>query len=268
MNSLTKIISAFIGLLLIQSCEKVIEVDLEDAPSQIVIQAVLKVGTNDFVVNIANTTDYFGNASQIVVENAIVTLTDDLGNVTAIPYVDAGQYIRQVTADAGVNYQLTVEIAGTTYEASSFLPEKIEIVELLTEFQEAGFDDAGYELLIRYNDPGDVPNYYRVIHHLNGILQNEASDLQVMNDDFNNGVLTRAPLLTDIFAEGDTIGIELIHFDRASFDYFNSLANIIGEGGAFGGGIAAPGNPNTNWSGGALGYFSAYSSDMEMVIAE
>ncbi|MEM1321571.1 MAG: DUF4249 domain-containing protein [Bacteroidota bacterium] len=269
MKFLYKMICCLASLVILQSCEKIIDVDLKDTPSQIIIEAPLKVGTHDFVVSITKSTDYFGAEPQDIVENAVVILTDDNGNATNVPYVVNGQYITSVTAEAGRTYQLEVSVEGATYEATSFLPERIEIVELITDFQTAGIvDDEGYELSIRYNDPANVPNYYRVVHTLNGVLQNETSDLQVMNDDFNDGVLTKAPLLTDIFDEGDTIAIELIHFDRPSFDYFNSLVSIIGDGGAFGGGIAAPGNPNTNWSEGALGYFSAYNSDTAVVVAQ
>lgn len=248
------------------ACEKEIELDLVEAAPQLVIEAPLKVGTNPFTVTITKTASFFEAGLLEVVENATIFLRDDMGNSIEIPYTNNGKYVAEITGVAGTIYTLNVEVDGQIYEASSFLPTKVELVDIEYKFEKGGIiDDDGYEVFVRYNDPLGVQNYYRVVHTLNDTLQNNSGDLQVMNDDFNDGTLAKFPVLADIFNEGDRLAIELIHFDRNSYDYFKSVVDIVGENQGLGGATAAPGNPNTNWSGGALGYFSAYNSDTKSI---
>ncbi len=50
--------------------------------------------------------------------------------------------------------------------------------------------------------------------------------------------------------------------------YFLTLAEVWASkdgGGSF---DATPANPNTNWSGGALGYFGAFNVDRDGIIVE
>ena len=86
--------------------------------------------------------------------------------------------------------------------------------------------------------------------------------MQVINDDFNDGADARFPIMGDIFQSGEFVEVELRHLDKPAYDYFKSLVDIVAAQG-LGSGIAAPGNPLTNWTGGTriLGHFTAYSSD-------
>ncbi len=262
-----KFLLVFLGAVcLLSSCEKVIDVELDAADQQIVIEAQLKQGNSSFSVIISQTAPYFENQAPNRINNATVMLSDDKGGSQAIPLLGNGVYNAMVTAEAGTTYQLSVEIDGQFYEASSYLPEPIPIEEIFTEFQPArAVLDEGYLVYFRFNDPAGENNYYRALHYLNGQAQLEGSDLQVLDDNLNDGDNARFPLFQQIFNSGDSVTVELMHFDEASFEYFNSLGDIIGGGGP-GGGSAAPGNPNSNWSGGILGYFSAFSSDQRSLV--
>ncbi|MEL6638744.1 MAG: DUF4249 domain-containing protein [Bacteroidota bacterium] len=265
MNQIKFLLVLFGAVCLLSSCEQVIDVELDSVEEQIVIEAQLKQGNHVFTVLISQTAPYFDNQAPVRIDNATVLLSDDTGWSQAIPSVGNGVYSAPVEAQAGRNYQLQVEIDGVFYEASSFLPEPIALEEVYTEFQNAFANlDEGYLVYFRYRDPGNTDNYYRVIHSLNGQPQLEGSDLQVFDDNLVNGNLARTTLFQQIFNPGDSVTIELVHFDEASYDYFNSLSDIVGGGGPSGG-SAAPGNPNSNWSGGILGYFSAYSSDQSSI---
>ena len=249
------------------ACEKVIDVDLEEADTQYVVEAQLQEGEHPFEVVITTTSPYFESGLPQPVGSATVVLTDGQGNRTQINHVQNGRYTAMVNAVAGQTYTLEATINDVTYTAESFLPPKIELTEVYTEFQEAtGFFDAGYLVYFRYQDPGEVSNYYRAIHYIDGVVQKEGDDMQVLDDVLNNGGEARFPVFGHTFNSGETVKLELIHFDEKSYDYFFSLSDILGDGGGPRGGSAAPGNPNTNWSGGLLGYFSAYSSDTLSVV--
>ena len=93
--------------------------------------------------------------------------------------------------------------------------------------------------------------------------------MQVLNDNRNDGNQVRTSLMMKTFQSGDLVEIELIHFDEASYNYFSTLGDIIGSSRGPNSGSAAPGNPISNWTNGALGYFSAYSADVaEIVIGQ
>ncbi|MEM9849464.1 MAG: DUF4249 domain-containing protein [Bacteroidota bacterium] len=259
MRNLSYIILIF---LVLTACEKVIDVDLEESDPQIVIEANLQAGEHDFVVNISETADYFDNQLPTSIEAAAVRLVAEDGTITMIPWSSSGQYRTTMTAMPKQTYRLEVQIGEALYQASSFLPERVALLNLETEFQEArGPLDEGYLVFSRFQDDGAVDNYYRFLHSVDGVLQNDGDDLQVSDDNFFNGGTARLPLFQKIFNPGEEIELILQHFDAASFDYFNSLADIVSSGDGAAGGSAAPGNPNTNWSNGALGYFSAFSSD-------
>ena len=252
------------------SCEKVIEVDLEEADERLVIEAALRHGEQPFEVLISYTTPYFGDDPVMTVPDARVTLTADNGLNLEVPHAVNGSYRAIVDAEAGVNYTLTVELDGTEYSATSYLPEPVQLSQVYyAEAPDNAFSDGEYNVYLRYADPGDAENFYRVIHSINGVPQTGGEDLQLLNDNLNNGNEARIPIFGRFFDPGDVVDIELIHFDEASYDYFNSLADIVGSQQGPTGGTAAPGNPESNWSGNILGYFSAYSLDsMSVVLPE
>jgi len=245
-------------LVVLSSCRKILDIEVEDTEAKYVIEANLKEGQHDFIVNISKTSSYFDLGKGPNVDNATVVLTDASGVMTPVPFIGNGQYMVNINAVSNSQYDLSVTIGSFQYDASSFMPEPIPLVEIDTTFIEAtGPIPEGYQVFLRYQDPVNVSNYYRILHTLNDTLQNDGSDLQVVDDAIYDGVFTRLPIFGKIFDSGDKVFIELRHIDKSGYDYFDALLDIIGDGG----GSAAPGNPDNNWSGDALGHFSTYSSD-------
>lgn len=256
-------------VIVMSSCEKVIELDLDDAETQLVIEAQLIANENILEVEISKTASYFDNSPLERIEDAVLTLTDDTGESITVPYSSEGTYQVAIAAEEGRTYTLEALVEGEVYQASSTLVSRIPIAEVEVEYEEGGGPiEEGFSLTVRFDDPGGIDNYYRVRHTLNGDLQNEGDDLLVTDDVLFDGGLARLRLFRKSFDAGDIVDVELIHFDKAAYDYFNSLADIIGDGGGSNGGSAAPGNPESNWSGNILGYFIAYSSDNVEVIVE
>ncbi len=59
--------------------------------------------------------------------------------------------------------------------------------------------------------------------------------------------------------------MELRSIDKVVYDYYSTLANIVGRG-APGGQAAAPENPVSNVSNKAMGYFAAYSISRKGIV--
>ncbi len=253
------IISAF------YSCEKKINIDLEEKDKQIAIESMLKEGTNTFNVKISRTSGYFANVSPSNINNAVITLKDQFGLLVTIPSVGNGLYETIITAVANRIYTLTLVVDGTSYIATSYLNTPINLQTLSTDFiEKTTFEDAHYVVKFNFKDPINIDNYYRIQHYRESVFQDEATDLIVFSDDNADGNDYSIVLNDNTFQSGENIMIELVHIDKKAYHFYYSLIEIV-TGGA-GAGIAAPGNPESNWSNGALGTFVAYSSDALSIV--
>ena len=63
---------------------------------------------------------------------------------------------------------------------------------------------------------------------------------------------------------GDKIHVEMQSIDNNVFTYYSALLQISGGNG----GTATPTNPPSNISNGALGYFSAHTTDTQTFVIE
>ena len=245
------------------SCEKVIEVDLNDSDPQVVIEARLEAGEHDFEVLISETTSYFSNEPVVYRNDAQVRLLDNTGGAIAVPLDDNGRYTTRVDAVSSQTYTLEVELGGNRYLASAEVPELVALQELEADYREAfGPFDEGYQVFLRFADDATQENYYRQIHAIDGEYELAGEDLQVTDDNlFNGSPQARLPIFQRIFDPGVELTVVFQHIDNSSFEYYNSLADIIGEDGGPNGGSAAPGNPVSNWDGEVLGFFGAFASD-------
>ena len=158
-----------------------------------------------------------------------------------------------LTGTIGHTYTLRVALGGAVYQATSTMPALVPLDALTYEAQALG--DIVYA---NYTDPAMAGNYYRWVMYVNDKQQ---GDVFVVNDRLNNGIRTRQALfLTSSNAPhlttGDRIRVEMQCIDAPVYDYFFGLAQVLGSGNNQ---VATPANPTSNLSGGALGYFSAYS---------
>ncbi|MBU6340400.1 MAG: DUF4249 family protein [Bacteroidetes bacterium] len=250
----------FLMLALFSACEKVIDVDLNTSNPQISIEAHLQAGKNNMEVRISRTSNYFDNKSPDYVNNALVTLSDDAGNQYNIPFENKGLYADTVTGVTGRTYTLKVQLGAETYEARAYLPPLVPL-DLLTlkeaPFQKPNSKDTTYNVYVNFYDPAVVKNFYRLRLTVNDTLVPLSEEVTVYNDKNIDGNQINGNASFKTFKRNDHIQIDLWSIDEKVYDFYYTLSNIVVDNGGF---SAAPGNPNTNWSGGALGCFVAYSA--------
>jgi hypothetical protein len=250
-----------LAILLFASCEKVVNIDLNNASSQYVIEGEVYEGVDTVEVKIARTTDYYGKSPQQLVNNATVTLSDDAGNTVTIPGAGNGRYeLANFTGVSGRTYQLKVVVDGKEFTASSVMQPVVNIDSVTKEFQEQDFRKEGYEVAARFTDPANNRNFYRMVYVINDTLQNKPEDLYLFNDKYNDGKPVKADLFRR-FEKGDKIEFELRTMDEQVYDFFNSLSEALNNQNG-----PAPANPNTNIKGGALGYFGAFTSSRKSIV--
>jgi hypothetical protein len=247
------------------SCEKIIDVSLNDATPQMVVVGNLRQGAGDFNVTVSKSGGFYATGNPAKVTGAKITLQKNNDVPVLLTHAGNGEYkLNGYAATASNNYTLRVEESGKMYTASSFLPPRVMLDSITYEFQPATvFVEEGYLIYCELNDPPGVKNYYRLILTVNDRLRNNGTDLFVFNDELTDGRHIKIPLFLSRFKAQDKVSIELVSIDEKVYKYFETLATIVNVNGQQ---PAAPANPLTNWSPEILGYFSATSSSAKTII--
>lgn len=255
-----------IYLFILPGCERVIDVDLNEANPQIVIEGNLSYNHGELEVQISKTGSYFATTPVEKVDNAKVYLENSAGTRFEAEAFGNGVYkIEGYPMQQKKEYQLFIEAEGQKYEAKSTLFPAVKIDSLGFEYQpDVRFFEGGYRLLLYFSDPPAEGNYYRIKVHKNGELFNDADDLIVFDDSGLNGKGIQVTLRRQLFDLGDTASVQLMSIDENTFLYFTTFREMANTNP----GSPAPANPISNFSNGALGYFSAWSFEEKEIIIE
>jgi hypothetical protein len=243
----------------------VIELDLAGSAEAIVIEATITNSKGPFTVLVSKTSPYFGVKSNTAVSGAVVSARSQNGKPRYFTEVSPGTYtLEKVSAAVNNWYVVDVECDGVTYSARSYLHEQVPIVDFsISYFDGFGFFDSGYKVNTYIRDPGAIDNYYRLKYYVNGRMVDDKGEISLYSDKLFDGKVIGLGQRSVVFKETDTLIVELQSIDKATYDYFSTLENIAGTDMMQ---SASPANPISNFSNGALGYFSAYSFDRKTVI--
>lgn len=252
---------------LVLSCTEVINIDLNQSESQIVVQGIIpESGYAELkLTQTVNMEDINENPP---VENAEVLLSDQHGTSEKLVESSPGIYrSKLITGLPGVKYNLQINSGGKLLKSSDIMPLPVRMNSVVVRkmsFTGSGFGNMQdslplLEVLVNFDDPAETLNYYRFIEYRNGKFANEYID----SDKFNNGKTVRKFLFSfdRIMLPGDTLTIEMQSISKNIFDYYFSFSNMGG-----GPSSGSPANPKTNIEGGKLGYFSACSTQKLSVI--
>lgn len=240
----------------LSSCETVIDVDIDPADAQVVIEAELTQGPGPHLVYLRKSVAIDQSSVYPNVEGATVILRDDLGTVdTLAEFAPGGYATSHLIGTPGRTYTLSVSTEGRTFTAESTMPAPVPMDSLYNQTVNF-FDGLRYPVFALITDPAGTANQYRYITWVNGIRR---AGSVVTEDDTFDGQSTR------IFIQGpgaqievgDTVRVQMQAIDPAVYEYFASLSST-GDGP---GASSAPANPYTNLQGGAIGFFSAHAVD-------
>lgn len=246
------------------SCTKIIEVEVNDAEPQLVIEANYDATNERVQVNLSMSKNVFSGGVNPFITGAAVEIID--GNGATTPLVDQGDgsYLLENYAPNYLStYSMNVTVDGVVYSAASFLPEVVQLDSLSSVFTEASlFGAAGYVVYMNFADPAGLPNYYRAVRSVNGEALTDLGDQFIFDDSFSEGNVQTVPFFGDRYEVGDSVVVEFRSYNKNSFDYYSQLFDLAGDGGQ----SAAPANPVSNWSNEALGHFATWGSDTKYVI--
>jgi hypothetical protein len=255
-----------IGLLLLSaSCQKVIDIDLNETNAKLIIEGII---TDDSAVaqtvRISKSVNFSERNEFPGVSNANVTIIDNLGNSVSLAETSPGVYqTKMIAGVSGRTYSLNVFVEGKNYNATSTMPQKINLDNITIDAGVGpGLPNAKVATPI-FTDPLGLGNNYRFKLKKN---KEESKSIFILDDlILDGGTNTRA--LTDPtleFESGDTATVTMMCVDAAVRLYFFSL-NQNGSGPDA---SAAPANPVSNIKGGSLGYFSAHTIQTKKVIVQ
>lgn len=258
-----------ISLFLVISCEREIDLNLEDQSGNIVIEANVTDQAGPYTVRITKSVSFTQSNTYPGVENAQVTLSDNLGQTENLQHIGNGIYqASSFQGQSGRTYTLKVQTDGKEYTSQSKMPEAVEFQGLEQDsFMVAG--ETSYTLLPIFVDPPALGNRYLFTYFVN---DNPKKYFSEFSDNVNNGAPNQRPLILPNDDEdgavkvkvGDKITVKMQCIDDAVYTFYSALLQLSGGGG---GGVT-PTNPPSNISNGALGYFSAHTVSVKTIVIE
>jgi len=254
------------GLTLL-SCTKVVDINLNDAAPKIIIEGGVSDKLASCSVKVSKTINFDEPNDFPSVTGALVSITDEFGENTTLSETSAGLYKADFYRGiSGKTYTVTVSAEGKTYTASSTMAYPIAIDTLIPQritFDHFSKTETLNYVKIEYQDPKGQDNYYRFIEKINSTI---STDIMIDNDLLRDGNVISQQIYSENppIQEGDTITVYLQTIQKDIFNYFEQLSQVTSQD--RGGQAAAPANPTSNFSNGALGYFSAYSVRSKRII--
>lgn len=267
-------------VLFMTACDVPIDLDLEQTPPQVSIEALLTDRPGKQFVRLTLSTGFYDQSRAESITGAVVTLKDDLGTVVSFIHYQgtdsdsAGFYLPPAgfAGQTGRTYTVTIQAQGRVFEATDKLMRVTSIDSLAYRpnrfaLENPPSDGKIYELLVYAKEPQETKDYYLVKYYRNDSLTyNGDTDVYVLDDYGVGENIDGVPSIV-LYAIDDKAGIEMYSLSRDGFLFYTDLVTIMNsDGGMF---SPPPANPRTNFSGGALGFFQVSAvASKEVVVRE
>lgn len=258
----TNLFSAAIASLLFTSCTEIIDISTNAAEPQLVVEASIALNENATVI-LSKTANLDQPNNFEMVSDAQVRITDNDGKTELLTETNKGIYTSNVLkGENGKSYTLRIESGDKLITSQCKIPDLIPIdsFKVVNSVYPGGGPPKGnqpapfYEIKLKYSDPVNQQNFYRIVLYYNGKVQDRNN---ISSDKFTDGKQMESSLVlyNDSAKAGDKISVEFQCIDKSVYNYFESMGNsAMGPRSA-----SSPANPYTNLNGAILGYFSAHT---------
>jgi hypothetical protein len=248
------------------ACKKVISVDLNNAAPQLVIEGEVANVRGPFPVRISKSVPFSASNVYPPVTNADVYITDSTNGIVdhlSQANSDSGVYLARGTVGvAGHTYVLSVTVDGKQYRAVSTMPKAVFLDSVTFALNFDFNNKQEINAVVNFQDPRGLGNYYQFTEKVNG---RNIPNVFVFEDRLSDGRYIEQPLFNDsaYLQKNDTLLLTMNCVDKNIYNYFFTLANVTGNNNFQ---TATPANPSTNITGGALGYFSAHTTQKAEIV--
>jgi hypothetical protein len=259
------IILSFI-ILILASCEDVVQIKLDEGSKLYVIDAFINDLREDQKIRVVTNDSYFSNREAPPVTNALVELRDLTDNKQYIfNYTTNGYYTfplqtNDTIAKVNHSYEIKVTIDGVVYSSTAMQKRAAKIDSIMAMSPEGGFgppppSNTKVCLLIARDKADNNPDYYWIKTFRNDTLFSGPSDLNVSIDGTNGAVINASSdsiLFTPpgsllgfkSYKIGDKCRVEIHSISRETYFFFIQAINQINNGGLF---ATTPENVKTNF---------------------
>lgn len=218
----------FVLMTILISCEEVVQVELEETNSRLVVEGSLFLDKDNpistQIIKLSTTAPFFDEEIPPAV-GARVLVYDDKGNTFIFFEIDPGLYRAQnLTPEFDTQYFLEIVYEGEVYTAKESL---IAVPELqnVDQNDNGGFTGDNIELKIFYTDFPEPGNYY-LFRFLN-----ENLSIQIYDDKFTNGNQTFGFFSDEDISQGDVVNFEIQGISQRFYEYMFILRSQAGTGG-------------------------------------
>lgn len=216
-------------LLSFLACEDVIEVDLPNESPRLVVDALVRVDTNepftDVVIKVSQTSSFFENNPPANLDQITMINVDNppSGNEGILFEQEPGIYSRTFPTDQLItdNYVLQINFNNEIFIAESRFVPSAEL-NSITQGDGTLFSDDDVEIIINYTDNVDRTDFYLFDFDFNNFLTSE--DTFYQNQEFEFSYFYDENMVQDETAEISIMGI-----DEEFYNYMNLLLDQSDE---------------------------------------
>ncbi len=247
------------AVVVLSSCEKDIDISFHEVEPIYVVEGSLY--NSGMRVRLSTTNNMDDNSGDSELSYATITVSSTDGSESySLTHISNGIYrnygIRPV---AGREYRLDVDINGRHFSSTSTMQRapkvnNFRLVWMEVASQRICFGD------LRLQDFANETNYYFLHIYRNGLGYRWAvmkdtnapgKELQQLFTFYREGSDN-----SDVLQEGDVLHLDIRTIDQRAYDYLYSM-QLMDDTGT---------NPIANFTGGCLGYFSAYGQTTQDVV--
>jgi len=242
-------------------CEEVVNPELVAEDPVLVIDGLITNQPGSSYVELTKTDPFNSQTPAPRVSNALVSITDNTGQLQFFTERSSGRYVAGDPTFEGIPgrvYFLDILVDETEYTASIRMPSVPVLDSITYRLREDDlFFEDGYYLTAHFQEPISARNFYRWEIALNGIQKN-TQEITLSNDETVNGLYLNlefhVPIPLEQVESLDQFQVRLFSLSEPAYDYYRGLNLLIASGSPA---QAVPENPTTNVTGGALGFFTA-----------
>ena len=261
-----------VPLLIATSCTERIDIELDETFTRLIVYGTLTTDTSRHYIELSKTTSYYYNQAPPPVMNAIVEISDNLGNRLLLTEERPGLYATPPSffVLTGRIYTLRIELEEDInghrfYEATSAVNTINPIDSIGLVYQPLWGEKGFYEVTCYYQDSPTRDFYMFDIYKNGELITDTITKRIVVSDEFFNGSYTNGIGVgfldqskeREMLHPGDTITFRGSNVTEEFYTFIWTLQQETGfQTPLFSG---PPANIQSNLSNGATGFFTAFS---------
>jgi hypothetical protein len=225
------------------ACTRVVDVDVGDAPVQLVVEGRIEYGASEQLIRLTTTDRITSGVPLPKATGAVVEVSDDRGTTDRFTEAGPGEYRNStLTPRIGGRYTLRVLWQDEQYQAVADLKAGPPIDSLYFRYFEssAAIGDSGIRALIDYTDPPGLGNYYFWELFVDGRKRTSTDPGNrwriISGDDFYDGgrIVGYLPYNEDVVVPGDQVRMRQLAITEETYRYYFAFyEQSTGQGGPF-----------------------------------